>query len=395
MKIGIVVPSVYMRGLDFRKRISAPMELSVSLADGLIEKNIEVLLFSGPNIPTKAKVITSDEDLIDAPLMIDYQQDLSKDAYESVSFYEKKKYFEMSLLSKAFKMAISNEVDLLHIYHSYGNLAHYFTELLDVPTLFTLHVLPPPENTFERWRYKRFSDQNFISISHSQAKGFIDIVPEMNIIENIYHGISTDYFSFNPESQDYMISIGRLIEEKGQDISIKIAKEERLRLKIATHLNSVILESDFYKQKIAENIKDPLIELNDIMVGDEKVKFYQNAKLLLSPIQWEEPFGMVMIESLSCGTPIVAFARGSVPEIIEDGKTGFIVNSSPIDVRGDWIIKKTGIEGIREAVNKIFDMPENEYLRMRKNCRENALQKFTIEKMTDNHIKLYKRILNK
>lgn len=393
MKIGLMVPSVYMYGQNFRKRISAPMELSIVMADGLIKKNIEVVFFSGPDVATKARVVSCDGDLIDANFKIDYQQDLSKDAYEAVSFYEKKKYFELGVVSKAYKMALDREIDLLHVYHAYGNLAHYFADILPVPTLYTLHVLPPPENTFERWRYNRFSNQNFVAISNSQKKGFLDIVPNMNVVDTIYHGISQDEFCFNLTPQDYIAFIGRLIPEKGLDNVIKVAIEAKIYLKIATHINDVVLDSDYYKQEIKPYIKNKYVELNDLFDMEKKINFYQNAKVLLSPIQWEEPFGMVMIEAMSCGTPVVAFARGSVPEIIKDGETGFIVNSSPDDIRGDWIIKKTGIDGLREAINKIYSMPKGEYEQMRLNSRKRVEKSFTVEKMVDGYEEVYKKIL--
>jgi glycosyltransferase involved in cell wall biosynthesis len=116
---------------------------------------------------------------------------------------------------------------------------------------------------------------------------------------------------------------------------------------------------------------------------------------MLAPLTWEEPFGLTLIESMACGTPVIAFARGSVPEIIEDGKTGYIVNSSEDDKRGDFVIKKTGIEGLCEAVERIYDMSEEGYRQMRKNCRAHVENNFTVERMVDQYEALYKEILAK
>jgi glycosyltransferase involved in cell wall biosynthesis len=121
--------------------------------------------------------------------------------------------------------------------------------------------------------------------------------------------------------------------------------------------------------------------------------FYGGSRLTLFPIQWEEPFGLVMTESMATGTPVIAFARGSVPEVMKDGETGFIINPSDNDIRGNWLIKKTGVEGLIEAINKIYDMPANEYLKMRKNCRKHVEQKFSMEKMVDSYEDVYKKIL--
>lgn len=101
-----------------------------------------------------------------------------------------------------------------------------------------------------------------------------------------------------------------------------------------------------------------------------------------------------MIEAMACGTPVVAYARGSVPEVIKDGETGFIVNSSEEDKRGDWIVKKTGIEGLCEAVEKIYSMPEEQYRQMRRNCRTHVEKNFTVERMVGEYEKVYNQILS-
>lgn len=105
-------------------------------------------------------------------------------------------------------------------------------------------------------------------------------------------------------------------------------------------------------------------------------------------------FGLVMIGVMSCGTPVVAYARGSVPEVIKDGETGFIVNPSDEDKRGDWIIKKTGIEGLVEAVKRIYSMPENQYQQLRKNCRRHIENNFTAERMINDYVQVYQEILH-
>ena len=131
-------------------------------------------------------------------------------------------------------------------------------------------------------------------------------------------------------------------------------------------------------------------------MGDNKLSdFYGRAKALLYPIEWEEPFGLVLIESMACGTPIVAFARGSIPEVVIDGETGFIVNPSDSDIRGNFIIKKTGKEGLKEAVEKIYAMSEAEYRQMRLNCRKHVEANFTVEKMVDGYEKVYQKLLGR
>jgi glycosyltransferase involved in cell wall biosynthesis len=112
----------------------------------------------------------------------------------------------------------------------------------------------------------------------------------------------------------------------------------------------------------------------------------------LFPIEWEEPFGLVMVESMATGTPVIAYARGATKEIIKDGETGFLVNPSDIDIRGNFIIKKTGQAGIQEAVERIYSMPDNEYARIRQNCRRHVENLFTIEKMVNQYIDFFKTL---
>jgi glycosyltransferase involved in cell wall biosynthesis len=101
-----------------------------------------------------------------------------------------------------------------------------------------------------------------------------------------------------------------------------------------------------------------------------------------------------MIEAMACGTPVVAYARGSVPEVIKDGETGFIINSSENDIRGNWIVKKTGIDGLCEAVEKIYSMPQEQYHQMRRNCRAHVEKRFTIERMIEEYVRIYYQILD-
>ena len=145
----------------------------------------------------------------------------------------------------------------------------------------------------------------------------------------------------------------------------------------------------------------PLISSGSIHFNNTGLSFskknnhYKNAAYFLYPLQWEEPFGLTFIEAMACGTPVIAFARGAVPEIVEDGKTGFIVNGSDDDKRGNWIVKKTGIEGICEAIKRISKMPDNKYKEMRRYCRKYTEKHFDISRMADDYEVLYKNLIEK
>ena len=120
---------------------------------------------------------------------------------------------------------------------------------------------------------------------------------------------------------------------------------------------------------------------------------FQKSKVFLFPIHWEEPFGLVMIEALASGTPVISYARGSAPEVIEDGVTGFIINPSPEESKGDYLIKKTGVDGFCEAIERIYNMPDSEYKKMRFLCRQRVEEYFTVKQMTERYIDIYKTVI--
>jgi glycosyltransferase involved in cell wall biosynthesis len=297
------------------------------------------------------------------------------------------KAFELALYSKAF--SAQDRFDLYHINTGDEKIILPFSPFVKKPILITLHSRLESEGT--KKIYQIFSNTPhvyFVSISNSQRKP----LPFLNFIKTIYHGIDLNEFIFEEKSDDYVLWIGRGIPEKGLDVGLGVCKNipaRKANFLIAPREEHMPWLNQLLKQK-SENVKIDF-ELSRRLV----IEKYQKAKLFLFPIKWEEPFGLVMVESMACGTPIVAYALGSVPEVVKDGKTGFIVNSSPNDVRGDWIVKKTGIEGLCEAVEKIYSMPEQQYKQMRRNCRAHVEKNFTVERMVNDYEKVYEEILNK
>lgn len=155
-------------------------------------------------------------------------------------------------------------------------------------------------------------------------------------------------------------------------------------------------EHDAWLTKIAAKISHAdLISFEFNRERISLVKPFAKSKLFLFPVTWDEPFGLVLAESLACGTPIVAYSRGSIPEIVKDGETGFIVNPQESGIRRNWIVKKTGFNGLCEAVEKIYSMTKKEYEKMRKSCREQFEKKFTVEKMAAEYIKVYHEVIQK
>jgi glycosyltransferase involved in cell wall biosynthesis len=216
-------------------------------------------------------------------------------------------------------------------------------------------------------------------------------------VKLVYHGIDISKIEVRYESDfSYLSFLGRANKIKGIDIALDVAIKLGKSIKLAGSI-SLSNKKVFFQNKIKPKLENNKINkyLGPILDVEKKFDFLSKSRSLLFPIQWEEPFGLVMIEAMATGTPVVAFARGSVPEVIKDGETGFIVNPSDDDIRGNFIIKKTGVEGLCEAVERIYSMPEDQYRKMRKACREHVEKNFTVERMVDDYEKVYEEILNK
>ncbi|MBI2031780.1 MAG: glycosyltransferase family 4 protein [Candidatus Levybacteria bacterium] len=203
--------------------------------------------------------------------------------------------------------------------------------------------------------FKHFST-NIITISNSQRKNY----PQLSYLDTVYNGVDTNIFSFSSDPHGYFLMMGSIGRHKNQKIAIKIAK----RLKIKLIIAGKIRDNDYFEE-IKRDIDGEMIKwIGEIDLKD-KVKLYQGAKALLFPILWEEPFGLVMIEAMSCGTPVIAFNNGAVSEVLINNKTGFVIESDSQMI---------------EAIHKIDSIN-------RVDCRKHVEDKFTIEKMVDNYEK--------
>jgi glycosyltransferase involved in cell wall biosynthesis len=188
-----------------------------------------------------------------------------------------------------------------------------------VPSLTTLHGrLDLPDLVP---LYRRFRRHPLVSISDNQRTP----LPWANWLATVHHGLPLDLYSFHPEPEDYFAFVGRISPEKRCDRAIEIAIACDTPLRIAAKVDMV--DMDYFEQKIEPMLDHPLITFVGEIDDAAKDDFIGNARALLTPIDWPEPFGLVMIEAMACGTPVIAYAHGSVPELIDDGATGFIVSS--------------------------------------------------------------------
>ncbi|EKD64961.1 MAG: glycosyl transferase [uncultured bacterium] len=302
---------------------------------------------------------------------------------------EHHKTFEMALVSKAF--AMQDHFDLYHVNIGNGDVVLPFAPFVKKPIIVTMHgsFLEEKYNKKYLSLFKNLKNIYFVSISKIQRNP----LPALNYIANIYHGVdASGMWKFHPTGNEHIVWAGRAIKEKGIETVIHAIKKANKKAKIFPLVKD---ESPKWIKQIEINGKElnKKISIHFGMNRYELAPHYQQSKLFLFPINWEEPFGLVMIESMACGTPIVAYARGSVPEVIVDGKTGFVVNPSDKEINGNFIIKKTGTDGLHEAIDRIFSMSQEEYATMRKNCRDHVEKNFTVENMINQYIDVYKKAL--
>ncbi|MFA6526628.1 MAG: glycosyltransferase [Candidatus Buchananbacteria bacterium] len=297
--------------------------------------------------------------------------------------------FELALISKAF--AEQDEFDAYHVNIGDGDLTLPFAAFVKKPILITLHNILNED--FTRKYFSLFKDKKnvfFVSASDYQRK----ILPDINYLETIYHGIDTDKFSFNPEGGGNIMWAGRFISGKGPDIAINVAQRLEREIKLFGIIKSGY--EDWFEQNVRRAAEDgagkPAIKLHIDYERSRLIEYFQTSKLLLLPSAFEEAFGLVFAEAMSCGTPVVTFARGSAPEVIEDGVTGFLVNPSNDDIRGNWIIKKTGFDGLCEAAERIYSLSPEEYKTMRLASRKRAEKYFSADKMAEKYLAAYKKI---
>jgi glycosyltransferase involved in cell wall biosynthesis len=252
----------------------------------------------------------------------------------------------------------ANEFDLIH-FHT-GCLHYLICRNLPVPHVTTLHGrLDTPELLR---LYERFGHMPMISISDSQRAPW----PCANWQATIYHGLPENLFRFHPKPGEYLAFLGRASPEKRVDRAIEIAKRAGMPLKIAAKVDRA--DSRYFKREIEPLLSDSAVQWVGEISDKDKEEFLGNAYGLLFPIDWPEPFGLVMIEAMACGTPVIAFKHGSVSEVMDNGVTGFVVNDT---------------EQAVDAVHRVRDLS-------RARCREVFENRFTASRMATDYMEVYR-----
>lgn len=314
-------------------------------------------------------------------------------------------------LSSYYPKAIGNDgskkgdmVSLLHampafvhasqfdIIHSHDRMSLLLGLLTKTPFVHTLHgtLVPGEIEEGKREVYAPCSQLPFVSISNSQREGF----PSLNYVATVYNGILVDEFSFNEKKGSYLAWFGRITPKKGVVEAIRVARNVGMPLKIAAAIDPI--DQPFFDQFVKPEIDNSTVQFIGELSGQERTDFLKNALALLFPIRWHEPFGLVMTESMACGTPVVATNFGSTPEIIEDGVTGYVVTGSPWDATkpiSQWKEDGVGIENMEKGLRKLLALDESAYTAMRKAARRRVEEKFSVHTMVDAYEAVYQRII--
>jgi len=334
MKIAVLAPVAWRTP----PRHYGPWEqISSNIAEGLVLAGADVTLFA------TADSITSGR--LDAVVRQGYEEDRLQDA----------KVLECLHISNLMEKASSFDI----IHNNFDFLPLSYSGLVKTPFITTIHGFSSQRIIPVYQKYN--STTKYISISNA------DRAPELDYLRTVYNGINTSEFSFCEHPEDYLLYFGRIHHDKGTAEAIEIALKSKSRLVIA----GIVQDHHYFEEKVKPFLNDKIVFIGE--AGPEKRnELLGKAKALLHPINFNEPFGMSVAEAMMCGTPVIAFNRGSMPELIVHEKTGFLVHS------------------VAEAVESVKSIRDLNRL----DCRTWSLDQFSREKMVGDYLQAYEEILN-
>ena len=334
MKIAMLAPIAWRTP----PRHYGPWELVTSLlTEALVARGVDVTLFATADSRTAGRL----EAVVPAP----YEEDPAIDA----------KVWEFRHLSHLFAQA--GRFDLIHNQADFP--AHAFAPLVETPMVTTIHgfsserILP---------MYKPFEDRvHFVAISAA------DRHPDLRYAATIHHGIPIGDFRFDPVGSDDLLYFGRIHPDKGTAEAIAVARACGRRL----HLYGVIQDAGYHEREVVPHLDGERVIYHGAVGGEERIRALGRARALLHLINFAEPFGLSVVEAMACGTPVIAMRRGSMPELIEHGRTGFLVDT---------------LEEAIAAESRIGEID-------RRVVADEAARHFSVERMADEYLALYRRIL--
>jgi glycosyltransferase involved in cell wall biosynthesis len=313
------------------------------LSDALVELGHEVTLFATADARTRARLVPVRDQAIrldDAPLKSDLAAHLSM-------------LYEVRRRARQFDV-LHFHVDMLH-FPMFEQQSH--------KCVTTLHGRLDMEDLLSV--YARWSNFGLVSISNAQRKP----LPHASWLATVSHGVPARLYPFSPHGGGYLAFLGRISPEKRPDLAVRLAREAGVPLRIAAKVDPV--DVAYFERVVHPLLEDPLVEYIGEIGDEHKAQFLGGARALLFPINWPEPFGLVMIEAMACGTPVIAWNCGSVREIVEDGVNGIIVNSEA------------------EALRAIARVPTLD----RQRVRATFERRFTSTVMARAYLEVYERLL--
>jgi glycosyltransferase involved in cell wall biosynthesis len=311
-----------------------------NLTESLVQLGHEVTLFATGDSQTSARLIPG------LAKAVNFDPDIEVNAYHT------------AMLEEAYRHA--DEFDIIHSHLDYLTLP--FIKTTTTPTVLTLHGRSDLQE-FMRV-YDAYPDANYVAISQSQRRA----QPHLNWIATIHHGIDIKSFRYHPVAGDYLCFLGRISPDKRPERAIEIARRAGIPLKIAAKIGPQ--DRNYYATVVEPLFDPPAIEFLGQLDERRKRELLGNAMGLLVPIDWPEPFGMVFIEALACGTPVITCPMGAAPELLVDGVTGFLR------------------ESVEDLVEAVRDLPNIS----RERCRSYAAERFDMRRMALEYIRVYSRL---
>lgn len=311
-------------------------QIASNIAEGMIKKGADVTLFATGDSITTGK--------LQSVCAAGYEEDRSQDA----------KVLECLHISNLMERA--GDFDLIH--NNFDFLPLTWSRLIPTPVITTIHGFSSPKIIPV---YQKYNDtSHYVSISNADRSA------DLNYLATVYNGIDPQEFDFVEQPDDYLLYFGRIHHDKGTYEAIQIARKSKRKLLIA----GIIQDEGYYKSRIEPELNEQITYIGHAGPGKRK-ELLGNALALLHPINFNEPFGMSVAEAMLCGTPVIAFSKGAMPELIEHEKTGFLVHTIDEAV--------TAVEQLRH-INRSY-------------CRDWAISRFSSQKMVDDYWALYQKIV--
>jgi glycosyltransferase involved in cell wall biosynthesis len=372
LRIGLVAPHIFLHRDILPQVIFSPGHLVIDLANGLHALGADVTLFSPGPVEVAARNVTADLSLFEQELAGrgDTYVDLLKK--HPFTFVTLARQVQSEMIAKAYAAANAGELDVVHIYTNEEDTALPFAALCRKPVVFTHH---DPFNFLVKYKnvFPKYAHLNWVSMSFAQRTG---MPADTRWAANIYHGVAEERFTplSNP-SGNYIAYLGRIIQPKGLHLAIAAAKKAGVALKIAgKHYAG---QKDSYWREVIEPQLGETIEYVGFLKDDvSRQQFLGNASALVVPSLFDEPFGMVAIEALACGTPLIGVANGALPEIIRDGNNGLLVQKTD---------ETSMIADMAQAMRDAGRMS-------RQAARASFEENFTLARMCNEHFQLYQRL---